>query len=98
MAVEAANSAAAGMGGWGADGKAAVPQLGSEQKRKRSEWVSGCVRRWSLRKKMSLLDGTTQLVANGGFKFLQQLWDKGVPMLPDEALEALDVFVEATKG
>ena len=98
MAVEAANSAAAGMGGWGADGKAAVPQLGSEQKRKRSEWVSGCVRRWSLRKKMSLLDGTTQLVANGGFKFLQQLWDKDVPMLPDEALEALDVYVGACKG
>lgn len=64
-------------------------------RRERSEWISRCVRRWSLLKKISLLDGTTKLVGWGAYKFLQELWDKGASMVVDDAVEAVDVFLGA---
>jgi len=39
-----------------------------------------------------------RLVGNGGYRFLQELWDKGVPILPEDAIDAMDVFLKAKQG
>ena len=93
-AVETANRAAARMGGWGLpDEKGA--QLPTVNRRQRQEWISKCVRKWCIRSKMAILEGTTMLLGNGGYRFLQKVWDGGTPMLPDEALDAMEVFLRA---
>ena len=93
-AVEAANSEARKLGGWG-DGGTPASQLPNVNRRQRNEWIGRCVRRWCQQKKASLLDGTTKLVKNGGYRFLQELWERGVPMTLEDALDALDVYLEA---
>ena len=35
------------------------------------------------------------LLGNGGYRFLQKVWDGGTPMLPDEAVDAMEVFLRA---
>ena len=93
-AVETANRAAARMGGWGLpDEKGA--QLPTVNRRQRQEWISKCVRKWCLRSKLAILEGTTMLLGNGGYRFLQKVWDGGTPMLPDEAVDAMEVFLRA---
>ena len=93
-AVETANRAAVQMGGWGLpDEKGA--QLPTVNRRQRQEWISKCVRKWSLRSKLAILEGTTMLLGNGGYRFLQKVWDGGTPMLPDEAVDAMEVFLRA---
>ena len=49
-------------------------------------------------KKSALLEGTSRLVANGGYRFLQELWERGVPITMEDALDALDVFLNAKNG
>lgn len=93
--VESANAAAASMGGWGMEGETRVSPLPGVNRRQRTEWIGKCIRRWCKRGRESLLDGTTKLVGNGGYRFLQELWDKGVPVLPDDAIEAMDAFLKA---
>ena len=94
MAVEAASADAAQMGGWGLpDEKGA--HLPTINRRQRQEWVSRCVRKWCASGKIALTEGMTKLIGNGGYKFLQDLWDKGTPMLPDDAIDALEVFLRA---
>ena len=93
-AVETANRAAVNMGGWGLpDEKGA--QLPTVNRRQRQEWISKCVRKWCLRGKLAILEGTTMLLGNGGYRFLQKVWDGGTPMLPDEAVDAMEVFLRA---
>ena len=93
-AVETANRAAVQMGGWGLpDEKGA--QLPTVNRRQRQEWISKCVRKWCLRSKLAILEGTTMLLGNGGYRFLQKVWDGGTPMLPDEAVDAMEVFLRA---
>ena len=93
-AVETANRAAVQMGGWGLpDEKGA--QLPTVNRRQRQEWISKCVRKWCVRGKMAILEGTTMLLGNGGYRFLQKVWDGGTPMLPDEAVDAMEVFLRA---
>lgn len=94
-AVETANRAAVDMGGWGLEGSATVSQLPTVNKRQRQEWISRCVRKWCIRSKMAILEGTTMLLGNGGYRFLQKVWDGGTPMLPDEAVDAMEVFLRA---
>ena len=93
-AVETASRAAVQMGGWGLpDEKGA--QLPTVNRRQRQEWISKCVRKWCLRSKLAILEGTTMLLGNGGYRFLQKVWDGGTPMLPDEAVDAMEVFLRA---
>lgn len=92
--VEAANAAARRLGGWGDDGSPASP-LPTLNRRQRNEWIGRCVRRWCQQKKVALLEGTTKLVGNGGYRFLQELWERGVPMTIEDAMDALDVYLRA---
>lgn len=93
-AVEAANADAAGLGGWGgASDPAPVPS--AADRRLRNQWIGRCVRRWCQQKKTALLEGTSRLVANGGYRFLQELWGRGVPITLEDAVDALDVFLNA---
>ncbi len=95
--VEQANASAATMGGWGLAGDERVSTLPNVNRRQRTAWIGTCVRRWCACHHIALLEGTMQLVSNGGYRLLQALWDKGVPVLPEDALEALDVFLKAKR-
>lgn len=92
--VEAANADAKRLGGWGDDGSPAS-QLPALNRRQRNEWIGRCVRRWCQQKKAALLEGTTKLVGNGGYRFLQELWEQGTPMTIEAALDALEVYLQA---
>ena len=48
-------------------------------------------------KNTSLLEGTSKLVGNGGYRFLQELWDRGIPVSMEDAIDGLEVFLEAKK-
>ena len=96
-AVEAANADAKRLGGWGDNGEAAS-QLPNINRRQRNQWIGKCVRRWCQQKKSALLEGTSRLVANGGYRFLQELWERGVPMTMEDAIDALEVFLNAKQG
>ena len=96
-AVEAANADAVRLGGWGEDGGAAS-NLPTLNRRQRNQWIGKCVRRWCQQKKTSLLEGTSKLVANGGYRFLQELWERGVPIALEDAIDALDVYLNAKQG
>ena len=95
--VEAANVDARRLGGWGDNGEAAST-LPAVNRRQRNQWIGKCVRRWCQSKKAALLEGTAKLVANGGYRFLQELWERGVPITMEDALDALDVFLNAKQG
>lgn len=96
-AVEAANADAKRLGGWGDSGESAS-QLPSVNRRQRNIWIGKCVRRWCQQKKTALLEGTSRLVANGGYRFLQELWERGVPITMEDAIDALEVFLNAKNG
>jgi len=96
-AVEAANADAQKLGGWGDGGEAASP-LPNLNRRPRNQWIGKVVRRWCQQKKSALLEGTSRLVANGGYRFLQELWERGVPMTMEDAMDALDVYLQAKQG
>ena len=95
--VEAANADAKKLGGWGDNG-AAASQLPNINRRQRNEWIGKCVRRWCQQKKSALLEGTSRLVANGGYRFLQELWERGVPISFEDAIDALEVYLQAKNG
>lgn len=92
--VEAANADAKRLGGWGDRQESAV-SISPMGRRERNEWISRCVRRWCQLKKASLLEGTSKLVGNGGYRFLQELWDGGAQMSMEDVLDALDVYLKA---
>ena len=96
-AVEAANMDAQRLGGWGEDGAAASP-LPNLNRRQRNEWIGKVIRKWSKQKKSALLEGTARLVANGGYRFLQELWERGVPISFEDAIDALEVYLNAKQG
>ncbi len=96
-AVDAANEDAQRLGGWGDNGAAASP-LPNLNRRQRNEWIGRVIRQWSKQKKAALLEGTAKLVANGGYRFLQELWERGVPMSNQDAIDALEVFLSAKNG
>lgn len=93
--VEAANVDAKRLGAWGLEGDGNIESLPNLNRRQRGEWIGKCCRVYSKFKHIALLDGTTELIGNGGYRFLQNLWDKGVPMMPDAAVEAMQAFVSA---
>ena len=95
--VEAANADAKRLGGWGDNGEAAS-QLPNINRRQRNQWIGKCVRRWCQQKKSALLEGTSRLVANGGYRFLQELWERGVPISFEDAIDALEVYLQAKNG
>ena len=109
--VEAANQDAQNLGGWGEplragmrdEGRGKREDLGDGERgagadrKDRNAWIGRCVRRWSQDKQIALLEGTTRLVGNGGYRFLQQLWESGSSMSLEEAVDALEVFLEARK-
>lgn len=95
--VEAANADAKRLGGWGDNGEAASP-LPNLNRRQRNQWIGKCVRRWCQSKKAALLEGTSRLVANGGYRFLQELWERGVPISFEDAIDALEVYLQAKNG
>ena len=93
----AANADAQRLGGWGNNGQSAST-LPSVNRRQRNEWIGKVIRQWSKQKKAALLEGTAKLVANGGYRFLQELWERGVPMTNEDAIDALEVFLSAKNG
>ena len=95
--VEAANADAQRLGGWGDNGGAAS-HLPNINRRQRNEWIGRVIRQWSKQKKSALLEGTAKLVANGGYRFLQELWERGVPLTNEDAIDALEVFLSAKNG
>ena len=95
--VEAANSDAQQLGGWGENAPQA-PVTPSRDRKERNEWIGRCVRRWCQLKKTSLLEGTSKLVGNGGYRFLQELWERGTAISLEDALDGLDVYLNAKKG
>ena len=68
------------------------------KRKERNEWIGRCVRRWCQLKKTSLLEGTSKLVGNGGYRFLQELWERGTAISLEDALDGLDVYLNAKKG
>lgn len=92
--VEAANADAGKLGGWGESGAAAT-SLPPVNRRERNEWIGRCVRAWCRQKKASLLEGTSKLVGNGGYRFLQEIWERGAAMSIEDAMDALDVYLKA---
>ena len=93
--VEAANRDAQALGGWGLEGKGQVSHLKELNRSQRDAWVGLCIRRYGVAKHCALMDATTELIGNGGYRFLQGLWDKGLPLKPEEAVEALRTFLSA---
>ena len=96
-AVRRASTDAAQMGGWGLKEERGS-QLPTINRRQRQEWISKCVRKWCVRSKIAILEGTTMLLGNGGYRFLQQVWESGTQMMPDDAIDAMDVFLKANGG
>ena len=110
-AVEAANADARNLGGWGESAYGTgnkeevignrvetgngAGTMTSGNRKSRNEWIARCVRRWCQGKKASLLEGTSKLVGNGGYRFLQELWESGGTMSIEDALDALEVFLKA---
>ena len=77
---------------------AAAPQPSAANRRQRNQWIGKVICCWCSKHKSALLEGTAKLVANGGYRFLQELWDRGVPMSNEDAMDTLDVFLNAKKG
>ena len=63
----------------------------------KSEWMGELMKVYGKRHNTGVLDGTMKLVANGGYKFLTALWEKGAQMNADEALGLMDAYL-AAKG
>ena len=41
---------------------------------------------------------TPKLVANGGYRFLQELWERGIPMTNEDAIDTLEVYLQAKQS
>lgn len=91
--LDAAATDAQRLGSWGAIPN--TPQMHIDRRR-RNEWISKVIRKWSAAKKKPLLDATAKLVANGGYRFLQRLWEQGVTDVQD-AIDGLDTFLDAKR-
>ena len=76
----------------------APTRLPNRNRRQRNEWIGKVIRQWSKQKKAALLEGTAKLVVNGGYRFLQELWERGVPMTNEDAIDALEVYLQAKQG
>lgn len=92
-----ANADAKRLGGWGDDGSSAS-QLPNVNRRQRNIWIGNVIRKWSKQRKTALLEGTAKLVANGGYRFLQELWEGGVPVSYEDAIDALESYLQAKNG
>ena len=77
----------------------AAEQFGGRGQRrgKKSEFLGEAVRLWGRRKATGVFEATMELVQNGGYRFLQELWDRGVVMSVSEALDAMVVYLSAKK-
>lgn len=60
----------------------------------KAAWFGDIMARWSKRRKIGMLEGTMELVANGGHKFLQQLYDKNTIHDPGEALDVMCAYLK----
>ena len=94
---EAAEKAAKSLGTWGLGPTVSGAAAAQTDRVRRNEWCGLCVRRWCERKRVALLAGSSKLLANGGFRFLQEIWGSGERMSPEDATDALETFL-AAKG
>lgn len=79
------------------DGVATGGRIGGPVARPRppkAAWFGDVMARWSKRRKIGMLEGTMELVANGGHKFLQQLYDKNTIHDPGEALDVMCAYLK----
>ena len=61
----------------------------------KAAWFGEVMQRWSKRRKIGILEGTMELVGNGGHKFLQQLYERNTIHDPGEALDAMCAYLKA---
>ncbi|MBO5906233.1 MAG: tyrosine-type recombinase/integrase [Kiritimatiellae bacterium] len=74
------------------------PRVGGIKARPRppkTEWLGEAVKRWARRKGTGALDATMQLVGNGGYKFLQEIWNQGANLPMGEVIDMLEAYLVA---
>ncbi len=80
------------------NGVATGGRIGGIQAKKlppKAAWMSECIALWSRRRKLGILEGTMELVGNGGHKFLDQLYARATIDDPHEAVELTREYLKA---
>ena len=67
----------------------------ARQRPPKSEWMGQVMKVYGKRHGTGVLEGTMKLVANGGYKFLGTLWEKGAQLDAGEAIELMEAFLVA---
>ena len=78
------------------DGVATGGRIGGVQARPRppkQAWFGEVYRIWSKRRHVTLLQGSMDLVTNGGYKFLQQLYERNTVQDPHEACDICEQYL-----
>ena len=67
----------------------------TRQRPPKAEWMGQVMKVYGKRHGTGVLDGTMKLVANGGYKFLGTLWEKGAQLDAGEAIDLMEAFLVA---
>ena len=79
------------------DGVATGGRIGGVQARPRppkQAWFGQIYYLWSRRRHLGVLEGTMDLVSNGGQKFLTQLWERNTVQDPAEAIDICEAYLK----
>ena len=79
------------------DGVATGGRIGGVQARPRppkQAWFGQIYNIWSRRRHLGVLEGTMDLVSNGGQKFLTQLWERNTVQDPSEAVDICEAYLK----
>ena len=79
------------------DGVATGGRIGGVQARPRppkQAWFGQVYYLWSRRRHLGVLEGTMDLVSNGGQKFLTQLWERNTVQDPAEAIDICEAYLK----
>ena len=79
------------------DGVATGGRIGGVQARPRpakQAWFAQIYYLWSRRHHLGVLEGTMDLISNGGQKFLTQLWERNTVQDPAEAIDICEAYLK----
>ena len=79
------------------DGVATGGRIGGVQARPRppkQAWFGQVYYLWSRRRHLGVLEGTMDLISNGGQKFLTQLWERNTVQDPAEAIDICEAYLK----
>ena len=79
------------------DGVATGGRIGGMKARPRppkQAWFGQVYYLWSRRRHLGILEGTMDLVSNGGQKFLTQLWERNTVQDPSEAIDICEAYLK----